>query len=54
MRWVRESDPVVVRSSSPNIAQEPTAYSFGFAYAFGGSSPWAFGFPDRGRAMYRA
>jgi hypothetical protein len=27
----------------PNNALEPTAYSFGFAYAFGGGSPRAFG-----------
>jgi hypothetical protein len=28
----------------PNKALEPTAYSFGFAYASGGGSPPAFGF----------
>ena len=29
---------------TPNLAVEPTAYSFGYAYAFGGGSPRAFGF----------
>lgn len=43
MRWVRGSNPVVVRSSSPTIALEPTAYSVRCAPAFGGGSPPAFG-----------
>jgi hypothetical protein len=30
--------------TAPNLALEPTAYSFGFAYASGGGSPRAFGF----------
>ena len=30
-------------SSAPNKALEPTAYSFGFAYASGGGSPPALG-----------
>ena len=32
----------------PNKALEPTAYSFGFAYASGGGSPRAFGIPRSG------
>jgi hypothetical protein len=35
---------VVVRSSAPNIALEPTAYSVRCAPAFGGGSLLAFGF----------
>ena len=33
-----------MRETAPNNALEPTASSFGFAYASGGGSPRAFGF----------
>jgi hypothetical protein len=36
-----------VRETAPNKALEPTAYSFGFAYASGGGSPPALGFRPR-------
>jgi hypothetical protein len=34
---------IPLAETAPNIALEPTASSFGFAYAFGGGSPPAFG-----------
>jgi len=37
------------RHNPPNIALEPTAYSFGFAYASGGGSPLAFGCAETNR-----
>jgi len=41
------------RHNPPNIALEPTAYSFGFAYASGGGSPLAFGFNGRKKVGIR-
>jgi hypothetical protein len=35
-----------MRETAPNKALEPTASSFGFAYASGGGSPRAFGFSN--------
>jgi hypothetical protein len=38
-----------MRETAPNKALEPTAYSFGFAYASGGGSAPAFGCAETNR-----